>query len=249
MDVFLWDCRRRTKWPHWPVRWPITAPRWRCRPTLMLRTRRPRSRPNWERWPESSSRVCRTSSASSSSSAWRGSSAQLESFKDFSSSPCVALAWVASTPGPVFWTWLNPQVAMVSGQFQSSFRAVSKHFQSSFRAVLEQFSYDFLMENLAIQNPDSTLSQVENKGPALQSIQSDRYLRLVVSVRLFGSSLRRWCCFIVIAQLNASSLSRFYHRIIRSITFLFQTGIHNKLIRGIQFQFRIQQSTSQCLFY
>ena len=32
------------------------------------------------------------------------------------------------TPGPVFWTWLNPQVAMVSGQFQSSFRAVSEQF-------------------------------------------------------------------------------------------------------------------------
>ena len=42
---------------------------------------------------------------------------------------------------------------------------VSEQFQSSFRAVSEQFSYDFLMENLAIQNPDSTLSQVENKGP------------------------------------------------------------------------------------
>ena len=44
---------------------------------------------------------------------------------------------------------------------------VSGQFQSSFRAVLEQFSYDFLMENLAIQNSDSTLSQVENKGPDL----------------------------------------------------------------------------------
>ena len=43
--------------------------------------------------------------------------------------------------------------------------AAAEQFQSSFRAVSEQFSYDFLVENLAIQNPDSTLSQVENKGP------------------------------------------------------------------------------------
>ena len=33
-------------------------------------------------------------------------------------------SWKA--PGPVFWIWLDPQAAMVSEQFKSSFRAVSE---------------------------------------------------------------------------------------------------------------------------
>ena len=60
---------------------------------------------------------------------------------------------------------------------------VSEQFQSSFRAVSEQFSYDILMENLAIQNLDSTLSQVENKDPGVVARFSVKeYLRTYYTI-------------------------------------------------------------------
>ena len=59
------------------------------------------------------------------------------------------LAAVEYPSGPVFWTWLNPQVAMVSEQFQSSFRAVSEQFQSSFLMI---FLWKILQSKIQIQH-------------------------------------------------------------------------------------------------
>ena len=70
------------------------------------------------------------------------------------------LATVYSSAGLVFWTWLNSQAAMVSEQFQSSYRAVLQRFQKKIlRAVSEQFYNGFRVVLEQFQSSFTTVSE------------------------------------------------------------------------------------------
>ena len=82
------------------------------------------------------------------------------------------------------------------------------------------------MKNLAIQNPDSSLSQVENKGPELDQIQlytetSNKLARNQCSVGV----LKKMCLHGLLSSLSLSVFRRWYRndleissRLVRHLT-------------------------------
>ena len=127
-------------------------------------------KPSYDQMQEWDFRHFRTSNRFSTDSK-KTKNIQIKKLKSF-------IHWIIAELGP----YSELGLTLKSLWFQGSFRAVSEQFQSSFREVLEQFSYDFLMENLAIQNPDLTLSQVENKGPGLVYYQIVNYADQLLSL-------------------------------------------------------------------